>query len=60
MTNFEKMKYLHRNAGKASGAGAAEKKDIKKVSGTKTAEKKKASRHSGTEAEETEVGTDEK
>lgn len=29
MTNFEKMKYLHRNAGKISGAGRAGKKTAK-------------------------------
>lgn len=60
MTNFEKMKYLHRNAGKSSGAEAAEKKDTKKVAGTKTAGKKKAAQHSETEAGEKEGMPDEK
>lgn len=44
MTNFEKMKYLHRNTMKKEAAGsvaeAPEKKDVKCPSGRKAAGKK--------------------
>lgn len=41
MTGFEKMKYLYRNAGKASSTEGAEKKTVKEASGRKAARKKK-------------------
>lgn len=53
MTGFEKMKYLHRNAGKASGAERAEKKTVKEASGRKAAGKKKPGNPPETAGEET-------
>ena len=42
MTNFEKMRYLHRSAGKASGSEKAEQKMGSRTAGASAIKKKSA------------------
>ena len=46
MTNFEKMRYLHRNAGKVSAAGEVKKKTGRKAVGISSAGNRNAAQPS--------------
>jgi len=47
MTNFEKMRYLHRSAGKVSAAGEVKKKTGRKAAGISSAGNRTAAQSSG-------------